>query len=161
MANEAQSRSDNNGKIQIRKILVPIDGSEYSLNAAKYATRIAREENAELFCIHVIVPRIPYGYAASAASTTGQYHEDIKNRVESWFEKVRDLANNEGIRDVKTDIFVDVKSVIESIIDYATNKDIDLIVIGTRGRTGLKRFLMGSVANGVVQHAHCPVLLVR
>ncbi|HET7148462.1 MAG TPA: universal stress protein [Candidatus Nitrosopolaris sp.] len=161
MANEAQSRSNNNGKIQIRKILVPIDGSKYSLNAAEYATRIAKDENAQLFCIHVITPRIPYGYATSAASTTGQYHEDIKDVVESWFEKVRDIAKNEGISDVKTDIFTDVKSVIESILDYASSKDVDLIVIGTKGRTGLKRFLMGSVANGVVQHAHCPVLLVR
>ncbi len=161
MANEAQSRSNNNGKIQIRKILLPIDGSEYSINAAKYATRIAKDENAELFCIHVVSPRIPYGYETSAVSTKGQYNEDIKNMVELWFEKVRDIANNEGISDVKTDIFIDVKSIIESIIDYATSRDIDLIVIGTKGRTGLKRFLMGSVANGVVQHAHCPVLLVR
>jgi nucleotide-binding universal stress UspA family protein len=145
----------------MRKILVPIDGSEYSINAAKYAAKIAKDENAELFCIHVITPRIPYGYATSAASTTDQYHEDIKNMVESWFEKVRDIANNEGISAVKTETFIDVKSVIGSIIDYASRKDIDLIVIGTKGRTGLQRFLMGSVANGVVQHAHCPVLLVR
>jgi nucleotide-binding universal stress UspA family protein len=47
-----------------------------------------------------------------------------------------------------------------SIIDYAASNDVDLIVIGTRGRTGLKRFLMGGVVNGVEQHAHCPVLLV-
>ncbi|MGC2683986.1 MAG: universal stress protein, partial [Candidatus Nitrosopolaris sp.] len=62
---------------------------------------------------------------------------------------------------LKTETFTGVKSVIGSIIDYATVRDIDLIVIGTRGRTGLKRFFMGSVANGVVQHAHCSVYLVR
>jgi nucleotide-binding universal stress UspA family protein len=56
---------------------------------------------------------------------------------------------------------MDVNSVIGSIIDYATNENVDLIVIGTKGRTGLKRYFLGSVANGVVQHAHCPVLLVR
>jgi nucleotide-binding universal stress UspA family protein len=71
------------------------------------------------------------------------------------------MAMNENITELKTEIITNVKSVIESIIDYATSKDIDLIVIGTRGRTGLKRFLTGSVANGVVQHAHCSVLLVR
>ncbi|HET7147764.1 MAG TPA: universal stress protein [Candidatus Nitrosopolaris sp.] len=158
MTTEARSASDNS-KIQIRKILVPIDGSEYSLNAAKYAIRIAKDEKAKLFCIHVITPRIPYGYAAAA--TDGQYYEDVKDRVESWFDKVRDMAKAEDVADVKTEIFIDVKSVIESIIDYASRKNIDLVVIGTRGRTGLKRFLMGSVANGVVQHTHCPVLLVR
>lgn len=62
---------------------------------------------------------------------------------------------------MKTDTFVDVKAVSESILNYSVNENIDLIVIGTRGRTGLKRFLMGSTANGVVRHAHCSVLLVR
>jgi nucleotide-binding universal stress UspA family protein len=55
MTTEARSASDNS-KIQIRKILIPIDGSEYSLNAAKYAIRIAKDEKAQLFCIHVITP---------------------------------------------------------------------------------------------------------
>ncbi|MFL6323267.1 MAG: universal stress protein [Nitrososphaeraceae archaeon] len=71
------------------------------------------------------------------------------------------MARNEGVTELKTATFRDVESITGSIIDYAANNDVDLIVIGTRGRTGLKRFLMASVANGVVQHAHCPVLLVR
>jgi nucleotide-binding universal stress UspA family protein len=158
-----QAASDYERKqIEIKNILVPIDGSEYSLNAAQYATRIARNEKAQLFCIHVVTPRIPYGYATPAASfTKSRYYDDIKNRVESWFDNVRDMAKAEGIFDVKTEIFIDVKSIIESIIEYATQRNIDLIVIGTRGRTGLKRFFMGSVANGVVQHAHCSVLVIR
>ena len=71
------------------------------------------------------------------------------------------MAKTEGISKLKTEKFTDVKSIIGSIIDYANSRDVDLIVIGTRGRTGLKRLLMGSVANGVIQHAHCSVLLVR
>ena len=60
-----------------------------------------------------------------STSTTDQYHEDIINMIETWFEKVRDIANNEGISDVKTETFIDVKSVIGSIIDYASRKDIE------------------------------------
>ena len=71
------------------------------------------------------------------------------------------MARNENVTELKTELFTDVKSLIESIIDYATSKEVDLIVIGTRGRTGLKRFLTGSVASGVVQHAHCSVMIVR
>ena len=160
MTTEAKVASDND-RIRIRKILIPIDGSECSLNAAKYAIRVAKDEKAQLFCIHVITPHIPYGYASAAASVTGQNYEYIKDKVESWFDKVKHIAKAEDIADVKTEIFIDVKSVIESIIDYASRKNIDLIVIGTKGRTGLKRFLLGSIANGVVQHAHCSVLLVR
>lgn len=151
--------ASNNSKIQMKKILVPTDGSECSLTAAKYATRIAKVDNAELFCIHVLVG-VPYGYTTSA-SATDQYFSDIEEKVESWFDMVREMAKHECITDLKTEIFRDTKSVIASIVDYASSKDMDLIVIGTKGRTGLKRFLMGSVANGIVQHAHCPVLLVR
>jgi nucleotide-binding universal stress UspA family protein len=153
--NKAASKS----KIQMRKILVPIDGSECSLNAAKYAIKVAKDENADLFCVHVIAS-VPYGYASSPPAID-QYFKDIEEKAQSWFDKVRDMAKNEGIPELKTETFADVKSVIGSIIDYATSRDVDLIVIATRGRTGLKRFLMGSVANGIVQHAHCPVLLVR
>jgi nucleotide-binding universal stress UspA family protein len=154
-----ENKAASNSKIQMRKILVPIDGSECSLNAAKYAIKVAKDENADLFCIHVIAS-VPYGYASSTPAID-QYFKDIEEKAQSWFNKVRDMAMNEGIPELKTETFTDVKSVIGSIIDYATSRDVDLIVIGTRGRTGLKRFLMGSVANGVVQHAHCPVLLVR
>ena len=72
------------------------------------------------------------------------------------------MAKDEGIFDIETEIFIDVKSIIESIIEYATRRNIDLIVDGTRGRTGLKRFLMGSVANGVVQNAHftCQIVYI-
>ncbi|MDQ6668218.1 MAG: universal stress protein [Thermoproteota archaeon] len=159
MTTENNATSNSKIQIQMRKILVPIDGSECSLNAAKYAIKVAKDENAELFCIHVIAS-VPYGYASSPPAID-QYFKDIEEKAQSWFDKVRDMAKNEGIPELKTETFANVKSVIGSIIDYATGRDVDLIVIGTRGRTGLKRFLMGSVANGVVQHAHCPVLLVR
>jgi nucleotide-binding universal stress UspA family protein len=89
------------------------------------------------------------------------YFKDIQEEARSWFKEIKDMARNEDIAEPNTEILRDVKSTIESIIDYATSKEVDLIVIGTKGRTGLKRFLMGSVANGVVQHAHCSVMIVR
>ena len=154
------NNNTNNRKIQLKKILVPIDGSECSLNAARYAAKLAKDENAQVFCIHVIESVPYYGYVGSPHAIQ-QYYKDLEEKVQSWFDKVRDIARNEGISELKTKTFSDVKSITGSIIDYGANNQVDLIVIGTRGRTGLKRFLMGSVANGVVQHAHCPVLLVR
>ena len=90
-----------------------------------------------------------------------QYFKDLQEKAQSWFKEVKDMAMTENVKELKTEIFTGVKSVIESIIDYATGKEVDLIVVGTRGRTGLKRFLTGSVANGVVQHAHCSVMIIR
>lgn len=154
-----ESTNNNHNKIKIKKILVPIDGSECSLRAAKYAIKLAKAESAELFCIHTI-GSLPYDYT-DYPPAIDQYLKDQKEKAQSWFEKVRNLAKNESFPKLMTETFPYVTSVIGSIIDYAANKDIDLIVIGTTGKTGLKRFLMGSVANAVVQHAHCPVLLVR
>ena len=66
-----KSASDNKRKkIEIKNILVPIDGSDYSLNAAEYAIRIAKNEKAHLFCIYIVTPPIPYGYATPAVSST-------------------------------------------------------------------------------------------
>src|SRR5437899_12227211 len=93
----------HNDKIQIRKILVPIDGSEHSIKAAKYATRIAKVDNAELFCIHVITHGIPYGYASPAAYTVHQYDVEVKDKINAWLDKVRNIEKNEGIEDVKTE----------------------------------------------------------
>ena len=212
MTTDTQASSeDEQTEIEIKNILVPIDGSEYSLQAAKYATRIAGNEKAQLFCIHVVTPQrfkffhrhassispsldytkqepreeqhlisyeslpvydsesnefvgeveIPVELQTMSQELDNRMTNIIKNKIESWFDIVRNMAKDEGIPDINTEIFIDAKSITESIIEYATRKNIDLIVIATRGRTGLKRFFMGSVANGVIQHAHCSVLLIR
>jgi len=150
MTTEARA-TDGTSTIQI---LVPIDGSEFSLNAAKYAIKITKDENAQIICIHVI-STIALGYAPP------EYREDVKKKVESWFNTIKDIARSSASPEIKTQIFMDVKSVVECIIDYAATENIDLIVMGTRGRTGLKKFLVGSVANDLVRHAHCSILLVR
>ena len=62
---------------------------------------------------------------------------------------------------LKTDILVNVLSITDAIINYAIDNSIDLIVIGAIGRTDIDRFLLGSVANNVVKHAYCPVIVVR
>jgi nucleotide-binding universal stress UspA family protein len=146
--------NDNTSAIKIRKILVPIDGSEFSLHAARYAIKLAKDENAQIICIHVI-SRTVLEYVPP------QSREDLRKKAESWINTIKDLAKTSSISEIKTEILMDVHSVVESIVDYATRENIDLMVIGTRGRTGLKKFLMGSIANDVVRHAHCPILLVR
>jgi len=60
-----------------------------------------------------------------------------------------------------SDVILSNKSVVAEIVDYAENNNIDLLVIGTRGRSGVRRLLLGSVASGVVTYAHCPVLVIK
>lgn len=156
---QEQKKEDKFATVRIRRILVPIDGSDYSMRAAKYAIELAKLQRAQISCIHVI-SKLPYGYEFSG-SGIDQYLDDIENQSKSWFNEVVQMAEKEGIKDIKTDVFKDVRSTTDAIINYAATNSFDLIVIGTRGRTGLQRVLLGSVANGVIQHAHCPVLLVR
>lgn len=74
--------------------------------------------------------------------------------------KVGDLTSKNGVKFLSETI-IDVVSAADSIVNYTRNNKADLIVIGTKGRTGLKRFLLGSVASSVVTHASCPVLVTR
>ena len=180
MTSDTQASSEDQQKeIEIKNILVPIDGSEYSLQAAKYATRIARNEKAQLFCIHVVTPQrfkffhrhasspspsldytkqepreeqrlisyeslpvydsesnefvgeveIPVELQTMSQELDNRMANIIKNKIESWFDIVRNMAKDEGIPDINTEIFIDAKSITESIIEYATRKNIDLIVI--------------------------------
>ncbi|MEM2761131.1 MAG: universal stress protein [Nitrososphaerales archaeon] len=144
--------------IQIKKILLPIDGSEASMKAVNYAVSIAKQQNAQIICIHAI--GTPAYLSQRVAVLLPSYYEEAKKLTQIWFGKVLEIARKEGV-DVKTELVIDVASVIDAIVNYAMNENVDLIVMGTRGRTGLKKFLLGSIASGVVSHAHCSVLVVR
>jgi nucleotide-binding universal stress UspA family protein len=162
---EVKNESIIEEKEQIKKILVPLDGSNCSFRAAKYAIEVARLQKAQIFCVHVI-NKIPYGYSLPGSSLE-EYFENVKDQARSWFTQVIDISKKEAadknsiILDIKTDIIRGLDSVTDAIITFAAKNKIDLIMMGTKGTTGLKRFLIGSVAQGVVQHAHCSVLLVR
>lgn len=156
---EKKEDREERDEVIIKRILVPIDGSNYSNRASKYAIEVSRLQKAQILCIHVI-SKLPYGYEYSG-SATEQYFQDAMSQAQIWFKEIIHMAENKGIRDIKTDIFTDVLSITDAIINYALDNSIDLIVIGTKGKTGIERFLLGSVANGVIQHANCPVLLVR
>jgi len=81
-----------------------------------------------------------------------------------WFGVIKDKINKKGINGIirlKTDFILTAMSIPHAIVDYAEVNNIDLIVVGTRGRSGLKRVLLGSVASGVVTYSSCPVLVTK
>lgn len=151
---------------QIKRILVPIDGSKCSLKAARYAIKIAKIQRSKVYCVHAIV-KVPYGHFLDGYAAQ-MYFEDARERAKSWFSDIVKIArqeeasdNNDNGIEVLTDIFTNVNSIVVALVNYSRDKDIDLIVIGTRGSSKIKRLLIGSIAIGVVKHAGCPVLLVR
>ena len=155
----SKSKPKSTSKPNIETILLPVDGSNVSFKAAEYAIEIAKMVNARIIVIHAIgIPM--YITAYGGALLLPSYYEDAKKSAEEWMGRIAESAKQGNI-DLKKEVIVDVVSIVDAIIAYAKKQDVDLIVIGTKGRTALKKFLLGSVAHGVVMHAHCPVLVVR
>ena len=146
----------------IRKILVAIDGSRPSMDASIQAIDLAKKFEAELIAIHVIDPR--YSHLETALSPRpGRLKEAVMFAMEKGkqnLEKVKHNATEKNVR-VNTDIIVGKTSVANEIVEYAEKDRINIIIIGSRGISGFKRMLLGSVASGVVTYAHCPVFVVK
>jgi nucleotide-binding universal stress UspA family protein len=148
------------------KILVAVDGSEASMDAADYATELARKYNSELIALHVILSDVTI-----FGPNPPRHIEELKKQAQEYLDKVKQKSNlnndnnkNDGsnghkIR-VRTESIASASSV-GAIVGFAEKENIDLIVIGTRGRSGFKKLLLGSVASGVVNYAHCPVMVVK
>jgi nucleotide-binding universal stress UspA family protein len=86
--------------------------------------------------------------------------EEARDEAQKWFTEISRNAEQRKVR-VKTDVIEFPMSVVATIVEYAVNQNADLIVIGTRGRSGLSKMLLGSVASGVVTYAPCPVVVVK
>lgn len=146
-------------EIKLKKILVPLDGSNPSFNAARYAIKLAKLADAELVFLHAVV-NPPYIEYRTAGIAIVRFIEEAKRQADAWYKKIGAEAEKEGVK-FSTDTILDIVSAADSIVNYAEDKKADLIVIGTHGRSGIKRFLLGSVASGVVSRAKCSVLVVR
>ncbi|MDP2316398.1 MAG: universal stress protein [Pseudomonadota bacterium] len=146
--------------MNIRTILVPVDFSTCSLLVTRQAAALAARLGARLVVLHV--SELPADLAADAhvrpdgvAQTAADYlTADAREQLASFAGAAREVG-------ATADIEVKVGSVVPTILAAADALAADLIVIGTHGRTGLARIVLGSVAEGVAHRAHVPVMLVR
>src|SRR5271157_349277 len=138
------------------KILMGIDDSKFSGDVLRAIVMQFRPENTELRVLHVLQPIAPAppqmapGYAPEL--------EDQKKPARELVERIAKELRSSGF---KADSAVEVGDIRESIIDFAAEWGADLIVVGSHGQTGIKRFLLGSVAEFVARHAKCSVEIVR
>ncbi|RPI81372.1 MAG: universal stress protein, partial [Nitrosopumilales archaeon] len=79
---------------------------------------------------------------------------------ERHVDKVKQKASEKNVK-VKTDVVIGISSVVKEIIEYAEKNKVDMIVMGSRGLSGIKKMLLGSVASGVLIYSHCPVLVTK
>ena len=156
---------------RISKILVAIDGSEHSMKAAELALEMAEKElidktkeaATELTALTVLDVSKPRSFLSSfiAAPTYGLRElEQERNHAKQWMEIVRKKAEAKKVP-FRSEIIEGLISAEATIVDYAESHKSDLIVVGTRGRTGFTKVLLGSVASRIVEYAPCSVVVVK
>ena len=144
---------------EVRRVLCPIDFSETSRAALRWAVEIARRYEADLTLFHVFQPptfSVPEGVIAGASDLLSDVPLQLDAALRQWTVAAEALGPP---RPVVTGSAVGVTHI--EICRAAREGDHQMIVIGTHGRTGLTHVLLGSTAEKVVRHASCPVLTVR
>jgi nucleotide-binding universal stress UspA family protein len=123
-----------------------------------------KKYNAQLMVLYVLYSELGFAYSNLLGVTTPKAIKDVletqKKDVENWFDEIRSKLKNTNIC-VTDKIIISVSSIVGEIIGFADKEKVDLIILGTRGRTGFKKLLLGSVAEGVITHSSCPVMVVR
>ena len=140
----------------VKKILVPYDGSEQAQQAVKRAAHIARLQGATLMLLMVVDLNEEVA-AFERVSMDGYVPAELKEGAYKEIAKIQ----REMPEDIHVNSMVELGSPAETIVETADDEGYDLVVMGSRGLGRLEGFLMGSVSQYVLQHVHCPVLVVR
>lgn len=142
-----------------KKILVPWDGSGWSRRAIPHAVDIAQTNDSELTILYVFrPPGSEYADQIALAGQEGQIQQ-LRDGVEQSLTGVAHELRSQGVK-VRT-LILESTGVASAICDYVRDEEVDLVVMSTHGRTGIARFLFGSVASKVMEEVKVPVLLVH
>ncbi len=145
--------------LDIRTILAPTDFSRHAEGALRYACGLAERLGATLHLLHVLPDVVPVGPDPMLApALPPEYYAETEAHSRAALAHALDRAWGEV---PAVEVAVRWGGPVEGIVDYATEKAMDLIVIATHGRTGLSHVLLGSVAERIVREAPCPVLTIR
>jgi len=148
----------------LSKILVSIDGSENATRAMKAALSIAKQFQSELLILNVVAEMVPPVFSPIGVNVPAvdysNYLELAENDAKKLVNDAEAVAKNESVN-ARGVVLRTVTSVAETILEEASNENVNLLVVGTRGLGGFKKLLLGSVSNAVISHAHCSVLIVR
>jgi universal stress protein A len=138
----------------ISRILVPTDFSPVGEHAVNYAYELAKTLHADIQLLHVVEPVVDVGTVSLELNTMSQ----IERNAHSKLEQTRMARAGAG---TSVECLVEVGQAASEVIRAADRVHADIIVMGTHGRRGLRRALLGSVAESVLRSAPCPVLVVR
>jgi len=142
----------------ITKILVPVDGSTHSLKAFRMALDIAKNNDAKISVL-TCLEKDDVGAWYVDKRTNKKIMNDAKKFAKEFLSKLEKPANDANVP-ISLNI-LETKSTANQIITFSNSKKIDLIVIGSHGRGGFNKFLLGSISNKVSQMAKCPVMIIK
>lgn len=142
----------------MKKILVPFDGSEYSEKAFEKALEIAAKFESKLTVMTVIQSKVSDSAGISLARLE-EIQDEEEDIATTMLKKLEEQAKAKNVSfSIK---IIHNPSSSDGIVSFAEANNIDLIVMGSHGRTGFRKIVLGSVANGVLGHAKCPVLITK
>lgn len=142
-----------------KNILVPWDGSKYSLHAFKVALEIARKFDSKITVIHCIEGGEYRGPWYTDTMFTNTIRKKQTKIAKEEMKKLAIMAENVSVMMLSDILFA--TSTVKQLVTYAKSKKIDLVIMGSHGRKGWNKIVLGSVANGVSQNVHCPVLITK
>ena len=140
-----------------KNILVPYDFTSFGSIAFEKAVEIAKKFDSKITLLTVVGSDIDTSGMDLARAQ--QVHDDEENKAKENLHKIKDSNKYDNV-DISVRIIHD-PSVIEGILAFAETQKIDLIVMGSHGRSGFKKLVLGSVASGIVTKANCPVLIAK
>ena len=156
--------TSSNLKPKPSRILVAVDGSDTSMNAADYAITLAKNSSNEAEILVINVIDLPPIFKMLPSDTRKQLIIIGRQQASQIFDTIDEMAKSHDVKTNKINtemVETSSASAADEIIRYAKEKDVDLIVVGTKGRSGMSKALLGSVASKVVTYSPCSVLVVR
>jgi nucleotide-binding universal stress UspA family protein len=140
--------------VPLTKIMVAVDGSEASMKAVSFASQLAKQNGSKLMILNVAL--LP---AFASPKTLESLRADLSKRSTEFLESSKSAARSANV-DAEAKTVETTRSVVESIVEVSDREKSDLIIVGSRGMTP-GRLMLGSIAAGVANLAHCSVLVVR
>lgn len=144
--------------MDFKNILVPFDSSSFANRAFKNALEIADSNSSKITIVTVVtgIYQPSIGFSMKYSKELLEQHSKMLKKI---FSKLETLASKKGIK-LSLKILYD-PSVSKAILNYINSSKFDLVVIGSHGRTGINKIILGSIANDIVQKSKCPVMVVK
>ncbi|MBN1999501.1 universal stress protein [candidate division KSB1 bacterium] len=144
--------------LQISNILCPTDFSDFSLQALKFASDLAQIFSAKLYIVNVVTPLPVLETPVNVGFDPNRFQKEMQIHAQKT---IKNFSKKFVHPDVTTETIVAIGSEVDEILNVGKEKQVDLLVLATHGKSGIERLFFGSVAEKIIRHSTFPVLTIR